>query len=186
MDEREFELVNIIGPELNANQRYLSKQTGMSLGMVNMVLRRLISKGYIRIVQLDKRKVQYLLTPKGISEKLRKSVKYAWKTIHSIGSIKDAMYKYLSDLYAQGNRKFYIYGSSDFGKLVEVVLQELDLDDLSYTLINEIPDQTIDGVLLLCKENVEVNEINKERSIDLVSELVQDSNLVIGSNLKNE
>ena len=88
LNEREFELVNIVGGELAANQRELSRHMNLSLGMTNMLLKRLVTKGYIRIKQLDRRKVEYLLTPKGFAEKVRKSVKYTLKTINSIGLIK--------------------------------------------------------------------------------------------------
>ena len=81
LDEREFELVNIIGAQLVANQRALSRQMRLSLGMTNMLLKRLVTKGYIRIKQLDRRKVEYILTPTGFTEKMRKSVRYTIKTI---------------------------------------------------------------------------------------------------------
>ncbi len=106
LNEREFELVNIVGAQLAQNQRDLSKQMNMSLGMTNMLLRRLISKGYIRIQQLNSRKVQYLLTPKGFTEKMRKSVKYTLKTINSISLIKIRLRDIISNLYAQGQREF--------------------------------------------------------------------------------
>ena len=79
LNEREFELVNIIGARLADSQRDFSRQMDLSLGMVNMLIRRLISKGYIRIKQLNNRKVEYILTPKGFSEKVRKSIKYTFK-----------------------------------------------------------------------------------------------------------
>ena len=85
LNEREFELVNIVGAELGANQRDLSKKMDISLGMTNMLIRRLVSKGYIRIRQLNKKKTQYILTPKGFTEKYLKSVRYTLKTIRSIG-----------------------------------------------------------------------------------------------------
>jgi predicted transcriptional regulator len=80
MDEREFELINIIGADLGANQRDLSRQMNLSLGLTNMLVGRLITKGYIRIKQLNKKKVEYILTSKGFSEKMQKSVKYTLKT----------------------------------------------------------------------------------------------------------
>jgi len=40
LDEREFELVNIVGAQLAANQRDLSRHMKISLGMTNMLLRR--------------------------------------------------------------------------------------------------------------------------------------------------
>ena len=58
LNEREFELINILGAELGVNQRDLSKHLDLSLGTTNMLIRRLISKGYIRIKQLNKRKVE--------------------------------------------------------------------------------------------------------------------------------
>ena len=56
LNEREFELVNIIGAELGSNQRDLSRHLDLSLGTTNMLIQRLIAKGYIRIKQLNKRK----------------------------------------------------------------------------------------------------------------------------------
>ena len=47
-----------------------------------------LTKDTSRINQLNKKKVEYLLTPKGFSEKMRKSVRYTIKTICSIGLIK--------------------------------------------------------------------------------------------------
>ena len=49
MDEREFELLNILGKELGSNQRDLSQKMELSLGMINMLIRRLIGKGLIYI-----------------------------------------------------------------------------------------------------------------------------------------
>ena len=93
LDEREFELVNIIGGGLASNQRDLSQKMSLSLGMTNMLIRRLVSKGFIRINQLNKRKVKYILTTQGFAEKMRKSVKYTFKTLVSIGLIKDRIKK---------------------------------------------------------------------------------------------
>ena len=70
LDEREFELINIIGADLGSNQRDLSRHLDLSLGLTNMLVRRLVTKGLIRISQLNKRKVQYVLTAKGFAEKI--------------------------------------------------------------------------------------------------------------------
>ena len=99
MNEREFELINIIGGDLGSNQRDLSRQMNLSLGMTNMLIRRLITKGYIRIQQLNKKKVAYLLTPKGFTEKMQKSVRYTMKTIGSIGLIRQSIVRLLRELH---------------------------------------------------------------------------------------
>src|ERR1700683_2849076 len=100
LNEREFELINIVGAELGANQRDLSKKMDISLGMTNLLVRRLISKGYIRIRQLNKKKTHYILTPKGFTEKYHKSLRYTLKTIRSIGLIREQLNFIIQGLYS--------------------------------------------------------------------------------------
>ena len=55
LNEREFELINIVGAQIANNQRDLSRHMDRSLGTINMLLRRLITKGYIRTRQLNQK-----------------------------------------------------------------------------------------------------------------------------------
>ena len=177
LNEREFELINIVGAELATNQRDVSRHLNLSLGMTNMLIRRLISKGYIRISQLNQRKVKYLLTPKGFSEKMRKSLKYTVKTINSIGLIKKCLKEVLSKQYAQGERKFYILGESDFAALVEIVLKESNLTDCDITYIKNISETNADGILCICKEGFESLPQNGKKHVNLIKELAQHKEL---------
>ena len=176
LDEREFELINIVGGELAANQRDLSRQMNLSLGMTNMILRRMVTKGYIRIQQLNQRKVQYLLTPKGFAEKMQKSVKYTLKTINSIGLIKSHLGRILKKFYDQGQKKFYILGESDLAGLVEIVLKEHFKQDYQTTHIESIGESQADGVVLVCKEGIAIGQA-KGRIVNLIEELAQDKEL---------
>jgi len=176
LNEREFELVNIVGAQLAANQRDLSRHMNLSLGMTNMLLRRLVTKGYIRIKQLDQRKVEYLLTPKGFAEKMRKSVNYTLKTINSIGLIKKNILSILKDLYAKGARKFYILGESDLGGLIEMTLQENFKQDCTHVHVQEISSSMSDGAILICREDVKVPSGIK--TVNVIEELAKDEGLV--------
>jgi DNA-binding MarR family transcriptional regulator len=172
LNEREFELINIVGGELAANQRDLSRRMNLSLGMTNMVLRRLITKGYIRIKQLDHRKVEYILTPKGFTEKMRKSIKYTLKTIDSIGLIKKNLLNILKNLYADGVRKFYILGTSDLGGLIEMELRENFKQDCIFMQVQEISSEMMDGVVLICREDVRVS--SGAKVVNMIEELAKD------------
>jgi len=171
LNEREFELVNIVGAQLAANQRDLSRHMNLSLGMTNMLLRRLITKGYIRIKQLDRRKVEYILTPKGFSEKMRKSVKYTLKTINSIGLIKRNILNILKSLYADGIKKFYILGESDLSGLIEMSLRENFKQDCILVHVHEILSGMSDGVVLICREEVRVPA--ELKAVNMVEELAK-------------
>ncbi len=173
LDEREFELINIIGAEIGANQRRLSRLMDLSLGMTNMLVRRLLAKGFIRIEQLNKRKVQYILTPQGFAEKMHKSVKYTLKTINSIGLIKARIQAILLDLHKGGTRDFFIVGKSYLSLLIEMVAKEVPLKDCSFCILDEIPQSAIKGTLLICKENVPEDNLFLHSHVDLIRELAK-------------
>lgn len=174
LDEREFELVNIVGSEVASSQRDLSHHMNLSLGQTNMLLRRLITKGYIRISQLDKRKVQYLLTPKGFSEKMQKSIKYTLKTINSISLIKDKIKEKIQLFYEQGERKFIVIGKSDLAMMIDMAIKEMNIKDYSLEHVEGIPQEKIDGVFLICKENVMIDKTIVNHFVDFIHELASD------------
>ncbi len=178
MDEREFELINIIGGDLGSNQRDLSRKMNLSLGMTNMLIRRLITKGYIRIKQLNKTKVEYLLTAEGFSEKMRKSVRYTMKTIDSFGLIRQSMVRLLRGLYAQGTRKFYVFGSSDLAALIEMAAHHEKWADAVVARIEDPLSAGKDGVLLFCREQAEAVMPAGVRVIHVVEELAKTDSII--------
>lgn len=175
LNEREFELVNIVGAQLGSNQRDLSRHMDLSLGSINMLPRRLIAKGYIRTKQLNNRKVKYLLTPKGFAEKMRKSVNYTCKTLSSIGLIKEKIKDVLIGLHGKGERSLIIFGKSDLALLVEIVSRELNLIDLTIIYTDEVPQDGTAGILMVCKEDVVIPRQETIKSVDLIHELAKDS-----------
>ncbi len=179
LDEREFELINIVGAQLGSNQRDLSRHMDLSLGSINMLLRRLIAKGYIRTKQLDKRRVKYILTPKGFSEKMHQSMKYTVKTICSIGLIKDRIKEIIKKLYFEdGERNFIILGESDLALLIEIGFRELNIHDFQITYADIKLDSDLSGVLMICREDVCINDCEGRKIVDVIHELAKDSFLI--------
>ncbi len=179
-DEREFELINIVGAQMAVNQRDLSRHMDLSLGTINMLVRRLITKGYIRTKQLNQKKVEYILTPKGFSEKTRKSIKYTLKTLNSIGLIKARLQEILLDLHKDGARDFFIFGKSDLSILIEMVAKEVPLKDCSFSLLDEVPQTAVNGILLICKENVPKDNLALHNHVDLIQELARGNHYPAG------
>jgi DNA-binding MarR family transcriptional regulator len=179
LDEREFELVNIIGAELGANQRDLSKLMDLSLGQTNMLIKRLVSKGYIRISQLNKKKVQYLLTPKGFTEKMNKSIKYTLKTINSLSLINNKLTAVLQKLIKDGHRHFVIVGESDLAHMVEAHLKHMDRSAIDVSFMKHIPLEKMDAYFLLCREDAILKDNpNEGQSVNLIEELARDEQLL--------
>ena len=54
------------------SQRELSRRLGVSLGLTNLLLRRMARKAWIKVRSVPGRRLIYALTPRGFAEKLRK------------------------------------------------------------------------------------------------------------------
>jgi len=79
-NQQEFNLLRKIAKKPDANQRELASELNMSLGKLNYVLKELKKKGLVKINNFKKnpKKTGYLyfLTPKGVAEKTKITIKF--------------------------------------------------------------------------------------------------------------
>jgi EPS-associated MarR family transcriptional regulator len=79
-DSHNYILFKLLNEQPDLSQRDLAAKTGLSLGKVNYCLRALMDKGYIKAVNFknSRKKAAYLykITPRGIEEKARVTVRF--------------------------------------------------------------------------------------------------------------
>jgi EPS-associated MarR family transcriptional regulator len=77
MNETQFKTLRELSIEGAISQRDLSKRIGLSLGNINYCVKALIDKGYVKAKRFKnsnhKMGYIYILTPKGIHEKVRQT-----------------------------------------------------------------------------------------------------------------
>ena len=66
------------------SQRDLAQIAGLSLGMTNVILKRLAGKGLLTIKKVNNRNIRYAVSPKGIEAITRKSYRYFKPTIKNV------------------------------------------------------------------------------------------------------
>lgn len=71
---RDLEILDRLEANPDATQAALADQLGVAVGTVNYALRRLISKGYVRAQQMQRRKLRYRVTPAGVALRARLAV----------------------------------------------------------------------------------------------------------------
>ncbi len=69
LDVRELEMLEKRENNGHLTQRDLSKEVGIALGLVNLLLKKMVKKGWIKIKNVDANKIRYLITPEGAREK---------------------------------------------------------------------------------------------------------------------
>ena len=131
--EKEYKLLSQVSNDPVITQREISQKLGFSLGMTNILLKRLIRKGYIKIRRLNRRKVHYLLTPTGIAQKIKRTHQYLSYTFHSLKEIKSRIQTILLAEYKRGRRKFIISGNGELADITEIALRNLGKNDITYS-----------------------------------------------------
>jgi DNA-binding MarR family transcriptional regulator len=75
-ETRDMGLLEQIEHDPDVNQATLAGQLGVAVGTVNWHLKRLISKGYVKVKRAERKKLRYIITPEGIAHRARLTVDY--------------------------------------------------------------------------------------------------------------
>ena len=167
INEKEFEIIKELSNNTLPDQRALSAKTGFSLGLINLIIKRLIKKGYIKAKQLNQRKIQYILTPKGFTEKATKSYHYTLKTIEKFNLIRNKIENLIKTENSNGISKFIICGNGEISAIVELIINN---NKLSYSRIGDI-SELIDNsgnICLLVTDNRQVTSLDVKRIINVL------------------
>lgn len=68
--------------DANVSQRMLSTQMGVNVASVNFAIRRLITKGFVKMKGANPRRIKYIVTPKGLTEKSALAYKFFDRNFH--------------------------------------------------------------------------------------------------------
>ncbi len=122
LNDKTYRVMEVLSHGRELSQREVAAQAGLSLGMVNLILKRLLQTGYIKAANLDRKKMEYILTPKGIAERMGRSYQYlirAYRTFHESQKRVEAL---IHPLLAKGHRKFVVLGAGEIAQLVQMTL----------------------------------------------------------------
>ena len=108
-------------------QRDLSKKLGIALGMTNSYLKRLASKGYIQITQAERKRLHYLLTPKGIAEKSALTYRYIKRSYRVFTEIRERMKRFFNDLEKEGAKSVVLYKATVITEIAILSLLDTQL-----------------------------------------------------------
>jgi len=95
-------------------QRNISLRTGLSLGAVNILLKKMARKGLIKIEKLNTRTMRYILTPQGIKEKTRLTYQFVRSSYRQILNITSAVEALISEAQTKNStNNVILYGPAD-------------------------------------------------------------------------
>jgi len=137
MQDVEVLILEELEKNSDITQRELSEKTGLSLGMVNLLLKKFIKKGFVKLERLNSKSFRYILTPEGFKEKSKKTIEYMKIYYQKTLIIKENIERIMR-VYGR-NRTYILFGQDrEMKEIIEGILKELNVDYITETDINKI------------------------------------------------
>jgi DNA-binding MarR family transcriptional regulator len=141
-DDYNHQILQAIASGERVTQRSLSSRLGVALGLTNLLIRRLVAKGYVKVAGMGTRHVRYLMTGAGWEALARAARISLENTVHLYTETRELIRANLSavsercEADAAGQKRVVFYGAGDVAEIAYVSLQSTDL-----TLVGVVDDR---------------------------------------------
>ena len=119
-------------------QRELADKAGISLGMTNAILKRLIEKGWLMTKRLNRRNISYVVSPAGMEEIFKRGYRYFKRTIADVILYKEAIEQLVTEAAAAGYNSVALVGKSNLDFIVEYACGKAGLELLRVNSDKEV------------------------------------------------
>jgi DNA-binding MarR family transcriptional regulator len=126
-DEISLKLLDELMREPMVTQRALAARLGIALGLVNAYVKRLYKKGYIKGKNLSKKRIKYIITPKGFTEKARLTYPYLHRSINYFKDARQKIEQTYALMLAAGVKDVLLWGDGEIAELCYISTRGLPL-----------------------------------------------------------
>ena len=115
-DETRYRILKLLEADPRASQRRIATELGISLGRVNYCIQALVDKGLVKVNNFrqstNKRAYLYLLTPRGIEEKTRVTLRFLDRKLREYDTLKREVEELRREAAKLGSAKMDMPGNS--------------------------------------------------------------------------
>jgi DNA-binding MarR family transcriptional regulator len=116
------------------SQRSLSGELGIALGLTNLLVRRMMRQGWVRLVRVPPNRYRYFLTPAGLAQKARlsrdylaQSVQFYTETRDRIRKTFDAVSRNWEQIVGAGAKHVVFFSRGEIAEIGYLCVHETDL-----------------------------------------------------------
>jgi DNA-binding MarR family transcriptional regulator len=158
------------------SQRTLAKELGIALGLTNLLVRRIVSKGWVKITSVKPNRISYLITPAGVAEKQRITRAYFSNTVRLYTETRERIRERLHALSTEwpapvhrnggaAEKRIVFYGAGEVAEIGYISLQGTDLRLVG--IVDDVKRGSFFGLPVSAPEQLGAMRINDE-SFDFV------------------
>jgi predicted transcriptional regulator len=135
--QHEYALLSEISQDSMVTQANLSDRLGIAVGSVNWYMKRLITRGWVKVSHLDRTRLKYDLTPDGLSILTQRALQYMQSSLSVYANVRKQAKQIVSELKSQGVTSVYLDGEDERMDILRLTCIEGGID------LNGLPDKVI-------------------------------------------
>ena len=110
---QEYELLEAIAQNSLVTQASLAVRLGIAVGSVNWYIKRLINLGYVKVTHMDRTRLNYHLTPKGVSVLTQRTLQYLKRSLTVYNELRQKAKTIVTNLRSQGATHVFLEGDDE-------------------------------------------------------------------------
>ena len=148
--QHEYDLLNEIAQDSMVTQANLSDRLGIAVGSVNWYIKRLITRGWVKVSHLNRTRLKYDLTPEGLAVFTQRALLYAGDSLKVYRNIRQKAKALVIELKQQSIKQVYLDGQDEMSDILRLTCIEagihisdtpngivLKADEQGYRIISE-------------------------------------------------
>ena len=153
----EYALLNEISQNSMVTQANLSDRLGIAVGSVNWYIKRLITRGWIKVSHLDRTRLKYDLTSDGMRVFTQRAMLYARDSLKVYGDYRRKAKKMTEELKEKGISSVYIEGNDEIIDILRLTCIEagLRISDFPDGCVLNFSEQGFQAVMNSKKEELD-------------------------------
>src|SRR5512145_591025 len=111
--DRDLVILEQITKNPDATQASLATQLGVAVGTINWHIKRLIAKGYVKVRRAERRKLRYIITPDGLSQRARLTLDFIQNSFRLYRLVRQRVVEQLTEVQKAGFSQVRMEGEGD-------------------------------------------------------------------------
>ena len=121
---RELHVLEQIESDPDVNQATLAAQLGVAVATANLLIRKLIDDGYVKTKRAQRKKLRYIITPKGIAHRAELTINYIENSLQLYRSTRKRVKELLVEVPKNGYDSVRIEVDGDMGEICRLTCLE--------------------------------------------------------------
>lgn len=142
---RELHILEQIERDPEVTQATLAERLGVAVGTINFTVKRLVNKGYVRVKQLERRRLQYIITPAGIALRTKLAMDSLAYSMRLYRETREQAKQLVKQIMHQGHRQIGVRGKNEVAEVVRLTCLEAQLEVCSEPISANLPVIIVEG-----------------------------------------